>query len=760
MKISIPSKVYESIGWILISICVLTLVVPFLFAPKQLASINLRTEKSEYFHNEFIDVEILVGGTRLRSRLIKENIAICVKKDNLNVKNIGDRTIFYARYNKKTKNWRCLWPCPWNAEDGTYTVVIDKTLTKLDGISKESVINYAFKIKRRELKPIEKGFSVLSFENNREINSLKIKDPNGTLGDWRNIFKWTEFINADCFLQLASQTYYNTPLKESFPWYDYNLKHMKKMGAEAHKNGILFGAYIMAYLTFGNKEFAPEYNYAIDYDYKTKSLFTTRSISLNDEKRIDDIVEIVKRLNKVREIDFIGIDYIRNALGGYELVDEFVSEMEVDTPDGWDALSYESRMKWLAGKKILRKDFVLIDQWQWWRAHKSASIVKRIINESGIKKPLWAFTLSWDKGWEHGQDPVMMADAGVDYDGVMLYEADREQFDELINKWNSYLKSNQANIVVGNVIDWVLHQKTYVPSGPDEYVNRTLSAIRNIYADAPCRSVFVHDLSRALWGRKGTYSTVEWMLASGKIITSLKQIYGLLDLDCILKLNFDNKVCSVKLINKNADQVKEATLEVYSNYDLTVTLPLDKGPITQVYLSSSTGDSNLQKIPQMPRINDTKNIVTDETSISSGTSISEQTSLEGNPKVNVKLLKVDLSNNEKIDFEISFKTEDTGDREGNHFIAVRVEYNKDDKTESLVAMEYFKKEDTEINLSGDEPKNNGIIPKQDEDVQKDLIMEILKGNTTTSILDIQMEINEGNLEGNTTNILLDVEGSK
>ena len=43
----------------------------------------------------------------------------------------------------------------------------------------------------RLVEKMEKGFSVLSFENTNGTKELKIKNPAGVQGDWKNIFSWT-----------------------------------------------------------------------------------------------------------------------------------------------------------------------------------------------------------------------------------------------------------------------------------------------------------------------------------------------------------------------------------------------------------------------------------------------------------------------------------------------------------------------------------------------------------------------------------------
>ena len=222
-----------------------------------------------------------------------------------------------------------------------------------------------------------------------------------------------------------------------------------------------------------------------------------------------DVAELLRRFGDIKGVDYIGLDYIRNALGGAELVDDFYAEMSLEPPAGWSRLTFEERMVSFARKKGMRKDMAFIDAWQWWRAHRTALIVRRIKDELGDSKPLWAFTLTWDKGWHHGQDPVMMNDAGVDADALMLYEADAEQYTAMLRSWHGYVKKGDVQLVVGNIIDWPLHQRH--PDGPKEFYRRTVRAVDGIFSDGPATGMFVHDLGRALWGRKGRWSTRQWM---------------------------------------------------------------------------------------------------------------------------------------------------------------------------------------------------------------------------------------------------------
>jgi hypothetical protein len=188
-------------------------------------------------------------------------------------------------------------------------------------------------------------------------------------------------------------------------------------------------------------------------------------------------------------------------------------------PLGWKALTRDERMLWLARKKAMRRDAAFIDAWQWWRARRVALIVKEL-KARLHGKPMWAFTLTWDKGWHHGQDPVMFNDAGVDLDALMFYEADKAQYAAMIKDWGVYARRGDVNLVPGNIFDWNLHQKD--PSGPAEFGRRLDVALERVYADGPARAVFYHDLGRLLRGRLGRWGTQGWAEEARRVSRKVK----------------------------------------------------------------------------------------------------------------------------------------------------------------------------------------------------------------------------------------------
>jgi hypothetical protein len=251
------------------------------------------------------------------------------------------------------------------------------------------------------------------------------------------------------------------------------------------------------------------------------------SISFKCERRKKDIIKLMRMLDKNPDVSFIGLDYIRFAFGGYELVDEFVKEMKPDIPNNFFKLSYRERMNWL-GEKITSKEPLIYDQWNWWRAHKISNLIKELIEKSGVKKPVFVFTLGWEHGKQHGQDPFMMQDAKIFMDNIMLYECTKKLFPYMINSWREYLKLRKINICPGNMVDWFWHQKTLIPAGPEEFYFRLKEGTHNIRENRPAEGIFFHDLGRLLWGRKGPYSSKEWAIAGACAFSDLKETWKVL----------------------------------------------------------------------------------------------------------------------------------------------------------------------------------------------------------------------------------------
>lgn len=461
-------------------------------------AVVLETSRSEYFHDEFVEFRLRTRDSALNASWRARPPVVTVTRAGKAVPTIGG--ILQVALQPEFEGWVGRWPCPWNAAAGQYSLELSSSEPFASRLESRP-----FWIAYRVPLPLPKGFAVLTWESDLPLATLRVAAPDGTTKDWRGLLDWVQYVGADAFWMLGGRTPGD---RRGEVWASHNMVLFPEVAAECRKRGIKFGLYAMCYLTMSSTDKVPGYEYA--KDVKDGKVYETRAISLRDKARARHVAELLKGFRDIPGVDFVGLDYIRNALGGVELVEDFFNEMPgLLRPAAWASWTIEERMVWFARKKSMRRDSDFIDAWQWWRAQRAAHIVRAVKAEVGSKTPLWAFTLTWDKGWHHGQDPVMMNDAGVDADALMLYEADAEQFSALLHDWSRYVKRSDVQLVVGDIIDWPLHQRH--PDGPREFYRRSVRAIDGIYADGPARGVFFHDLARALYGNKGHWSTRQWL---------------------------------------------------------------------------------------------------------------------------------------------------------------------------------------------------------------------------------------------------------
>lgn len=477
--------------------------------------LKLAPLKPVYLHHEMVELELRAGDPELRSRWLAQPPRAAVTRGGKRVTTIAGLVETPLTWSAGRGAFLGRWPVPWNAETGEYGL----ELAGGGDLGERKLQLSGFRIERRAPHPIPQGFSVVTLETSKPLAEMKVRGPDGKETDWRGMLDWVQYVGADAFWMMGGQT---PGLEPGEKWVKTNMALIPEVARECHKRGIKFGVYAMCFLTMSHQPL-PGYEYALDV--QDGHTIPTRAISIRDERRIADIAALLREWSRIPEVDYVGLDYIRNALGGYELAEDFYEEMPgVHPPPNWAKLSTEDRRVFFARKKIMRRDLDFIDAWQWWRAHRVGGIVERIKREVGGDKPLWAFTLTWEKGWHHGQDPVMMNDAGVDVDALMFYEATREQFDAMLGAWRRYVRRGDVQLVVGDVVDWPLHQKD--PAGPKELYRRAASAIDGVYADGPARGVFFHDLNRALFGRLGAWGTRGWMDEIKRAITHMRQAAG------------------------------------------------------------------------------------------------------------------------------------------------------------------------------------------------------------------------------------------
>lgn len=544
----------------------------------------LRAEKDTYAHDELVACRLEAGSDSLTETLRRstETFHVWVERNGERVVTVGEMKQARLRFDKDAGVWRALWPVPWNAPDGTYDLRMDTTTLP---VGSGEVRLGAFHVASRSFEPVPAGFGVLTVEGMGSLS--RFAGPQGGEPRLSAAAEWAEFIGADAVLiQGAESSGYTSKVSLSSPWHTRAKGPVADLARECHARGVRLGVYVLSFMVGGPPQYSPDYEYGWHYQggraVPGLELIKRRGVSIRDERRPSDIVNVLNHWAAVEGVDFLGLDYIRPVFGSQELVDDFVRDMPgVEKPDGFDSWSREQRMAWLGRVRYLAPRaeergelrFRTTDQWFWYRAHRTAAVVRKIVEGFGGKKPLWAFTLSWQKGWEHGQDPAMMRDAGIDMNGIMLYEADGPQYRGLVRQWNDYTRNAPFNLVVGNTFDWRLHQKTLNPAGPEDMVNRILLAVERFQTDKPVRGIFLHDLPRALRGNIGPYPPKEWFLAGGSAITRVREIHGKVPYRMEVQVPDAlpagvNRSGTVTLSSGAGED--PVTVEIYSSTDLTV----------------------------------------------------------------------------------------------------------------------------------------------------------------------------------------------
>ncbi len=482
---------------------------------------TITLSKKEIYHYEILNV-YLNGASDLEL----ENLSIKVFKDGRfhGSADIEFNIPFFPDPGKE--RLKAVYLPGWNAYEGEYEIKLfhaDKRIQTDEKIT--------FLLKRKPTPPLERGIFVVDLEMNESVKKKSFIDPEGFIADYSAIPRWVQEMNADALWILSGETTtFQRPTSTSKPWDAGPLENLYLLKKIAGQYDIDIGAYIMCFYVPGNYGVPDRYNAGIGYNKENDNLYYSKHISLSSEQRVLDIIELAKQFQDDEQIQYIGFDFIRTGRAdGYELGPIVVRDTNIITPRDWNSYSSQEKIKWFARKVEVEKDPLVIEKWRWWRAHKVAGIMKRIIEEAGITKPVWVYTLGWNHGKEHGQDPVMFFDAGVTIDAVMLYEANRQQFARLLEHWNNYIRAEHGNIIIGNCIDHRLLDSDSL-SPPDELYRRNIDGYRNILRDGFASGIFLHDISRAFWGRRGNHTVKEYAQSFISSVQSLKNELQVLDL--------------------------------------------------------------------------------------------------------------------------------------------------------------------------------------------------------------------------------------
>lgn len=533
-----------------------------------------------YYRYELVPVSIAVQDATGEPIAVNEP-RVRVFREGIHVRDAGGRAQVPVRYDPASNAWVGKWPMPLGTEPAVYTVRCELSVPveaypsnydwrsrsapsrQREGRSKRlelvtedteseprareeavdqsayrpapgslvrEVIDRDFRVVAREPREVPRGLGIVTYETAMtNVLELRTRRPNGEEGDWTAIFDWLDLFSADTLWYSAFVTdTRGGPLPSGSVWFGPTRRALDAMGAHAHSRGLTFGAYAYAYRTFGDPKLLPPYRMVQANDHAEAYI-----PSLLDLGRVHDLTGMVREMDANPNVDMIGFDYIRDGNVGFATVNEFVDEMRPDVPEDWNELGAEDREAWIRERSAAWSSETA-RLWDWWRAHRTALVLRDILRDSGCEKPLWTFTLSWLHGQQHGQDPYMFTDAGVAIDAVMLYEYNSQrQFDAVVpgirktkqeGSWSVYSEASPMNLIFGNQIDFYSHQGITSPPAPQRYYERLLTAMQETDHHQPPVGVFCHDVMRAISGRTGPYAGREWALAGAAAMTRCREM--------------------------------------------------------------------------------------------------------------------------------------------------------------------------------------------------------------------------------------------
>jgi len=497
---------------------VLALFSPlFIIHSVNAATFSLSTPKRDYLRYELVPLEAKIEWSPGEPVTGVVPVVKAYRGERLVQNSMGE---FHLRYDDSSRAYTGGWPIPFNPELGEYRLEVTVPLQSNRFVLQNSV---EIEVSGKTLPSIDTAICAMTIEAQTDLIENPVSNPLGGRWDWRNYLRWAELLCANTILYSVGWSVEGKVTSEE-PWLSAGPGTFGKLAEEAQKNGFKFGGWIGSFLVWGKPELGLGYRYC--WEYEDGKLRRNHHVSLSDEKRIKDIAKLARKIDADPNVDYVGFDYIRPGPGGFEMVNDFVDSLAINTPENWDSMSIHGRMRWLGRILWEKSDRAVCARWDWWRAHKSASVLARIIEVGQVEKPVWVFVLGWDKGHQHGQDPIMLSDAGASFCAVMLYESTAEEEKAMIGQWSRYLVGDEVNLMVGEAVDWILMGESKEPEAPQEFMIRLSGGIVGLSRDYSACGLFWHDLNRTHWGSLGPYSRIEWVNAGAAAFTRLRSKRG------------------------------------------------------------------------------------------------------------------------------------------------------------------------------------------------------------------------------------------
>jgi hypothetical protein len=502
-----------------------------------------QTAQKEYWRFELVDFKVKGTAFGLNS-VSKPVLAVQVRYGRSVVLGPGERRRILLRWNPEQSAWTGRWAIPWGVKTGEYTAELlvppprgfpdpayagRRVATECRDLDRKNVLaRIWFTIKGRPPLRLPPGFSVVSLEPGKYGYSV-FKGLNEEPPAWAHMIDWAKFMRADAFWHCAGETQiWKRRLEADYPWNRGGLRMARKISELAHEKGLTYGAYLLAFLVLGDNFQLADYTFSTGFSKEDQVLEKKRFISLGCKVRQRYLVEMLKELQSLENVDYIGMDYVRTDFSALEFTDDFLKDMGLRLPAELEAGPKEERMKWLGALSLAHSDAYIEELWQWWRSHKVAEVIHQVLAEAGVTKPVWIFTLGWMQGHQHGQDPFMLIDAGASFNSPMFYEVTEQGYPPMLQSWADYLGRGEESLVLGQVVDGKLLGEDENRGGPEVHFQRQMQALEALGPVSGSLGFFWHDINRAMCGGRSLHTTKEWAVSGAATFSRLRESQNML----------------------------------------------------------------------------------------------------------------------------------------------------------------------------------------------------------------------------------------
>ena len=447
-------------------------------------------ESDQIAYNKYEKINFKLGVVDKKTGAVKTNITPIIKiynEEKKLLKNIFDQEDFTMIFNKELN----IFEYQLYLKDINYEGILTAIVTFDTNPFYKKIEQQISIVIRSELSKylLPQSYTFLGLDSKEVLSLRKILSTNGQETSFSEITKWFDLLNTDAIIMPSAIT--KTFETENTIWDIQKLKESKLLANTFSKAGQDVALWIQA-LEIDGLDVA-KYNYLLSKS-TNKNIQDKSIISLNDQKRKEELQLILKDHMKDSSIDFVGFTGVFFSNYHEELFSEFsnIFKQNIATP--------------------MHESFII------WTEYKAVAYFRELINSSNKDKPVF-FIFTGEELSSNSRILDMAFATGVDFVFLDLSVSTQNlstQFN-LINRDN-ILDKYKDKIVLSYCLNY-----NNVVSGQSSAIDNWINYNLNLYNDYNVNTIRIKDFYRAMFGNRGSYLAYEWMLSIGDLIGKWKQ---------------------------------------------------------------------------------------------------------------------------------------------------------------------------------------------------------------------------------------------